>query len=78
MKERQQPAGKPTGSPLPGGLPLGGRGHRKADNDAQELRDQAEACRKLGQHDLARQLEAFAAQLELGGNKPTLKAAPVV
>src|SRR5918999_1936071 len=31
-------------------------GHRKADNDAQELREQAEACRKAGQHDLARQL----------------------
>jgi hypothetical protein len=45
-------------------------GHRKVDNDAQELREQAEACRKAGQHDLARQLEAWAAQLEYGGSKP--------
>ena len=45
-------------------------GHRKADNDAQELREQADACRKAGQHDLARQLEAWAAQLEYGGSKP--------
>ena len=45
-------------------------GHRKADNDAHELREQAEACRKAGQHDLARQLEAWAAQLEYGGSKP--------
>jgi hypothetical protein len=77
MEERKQPADKPEGSALPGGFPPGGRGHRKADNDARELRDQAEACRRLGQHDLARQLEAFAAQLELGGNKPRKKPAEV-
>jgi hypothetical protein len=45
-------------------------GHRKVDNDAQELREQAEACRRAGQHELARQLEAWATQLEYGGSKP--------
>ncbi len=64
MKESgSSPADGRFGVILPGG-------HRKADNDAQELREQAEACRRAGQHDLARQLDAWAAQLEYGGSKP--------
>jgi hypothetical protein len=43
---------------------------RKQSKDAQEFREEAERARAQGQVDLARQLEEWADQLEMGGSKP--------
>jgi len=43
---------------------------RKQSKDAQEFREEAERARSLGQIELARQLEEWAQQIEMGGNKP--------
>jgi hypothetical protein len=44
---------------------------RKQSKDAQEFRDEAERARAEGELDLARQLEEWAQQIEMGGNKPS-------
>jgi len=43
---------------------------RKQSKDAQEFREEAERARSVGQIELARQLEEWAQQIEMSGNKP--------
>jgi hypothetical protein len=43
---------------------------RKQSQDAAELREEAARCRAEGREDLARQLEEWAEQLEMSGDKP--------
>jgi hypothetical protein len=43
---------------------------RKPSSSAQEFREEAERAREAGEIDLARQLEEWAQQIEMGGNKP--------
>jgi hypothetical protein len=44
---------------------------RKPSKDAEEFRDEAARARAAGEIDLARQLEEWAEQLEMGGSKPS-------